>query len=450
MNLLLSAPRRLLSGRFAREVMTLQAGSIATMGVQFVVSVVIANLLGPASLGTYYLAKNVLDFVVMFANLAVGQALITRLATAHARKDSQESLGILAYFVKTAVAVALLELAIGLVFASQVGALASGSSDYGVLARVLFVSPLMGVFFNMVVLALQSSRQIARLTLLENGALIGTSLINVAVVALGGGLEGMLYSVALAPALTSIAAVVVYRSTLPRTPDFPSLGQIIRAAPDVPFRRYFAFSALVSLDKNFANLLAMAPMILLGHRATTVDAAYFRVAFNLMSPLSVPLAPIARNLYAKLAEVAAKGTSQELGHALLKVSLGSGAISVVSSVAMLVLAPFILMIYRPEFMGALPVVYVLGVRFALLGFGVGLGPIYQVLKEMELAIATKVIPAAVMFGGGWYLVGTFGAAGAAATLVIGYLVGDITNAVLVPYIVRKAASGSANSWNKRT
>src|SRR5512138_2725728 len=109
MNFLLFAPKRLLGGRFAREVMTLQVGSIATMAVQFVISVVIANLLGPASLGTYYLAKNVLDFVVMFANLAVGQALITRLAAAHSRSDSQETLGILAYFVKTAVAVALVE-----------------------------------------------------------------------------------------------------------------------------------------------------------------------------------------------------------------------------------------------------------------------------------------------------------------------------------------------------
>ncbi len=419
--------------------MTLQVGSLATMGLQFVTSVVIANILGADLLGRYVLATNVLDFVVMFANLAVGQALITRLAAAHARRDPEESKNILAYFVKTGVVVALIEFAVGVGLSEQAGFLASGDAEYGYLARVLFVSPLFGVFFNMVILALQSSRQIRRLTMLENGALMGTSLLNVAVVALGGGVKGLLYSVALAPLLTSAAALLLYRSTRPRMSGFPTIGEIVRAAPGVPYRRYFVFSALVSVDKNFANLLEKAPMILLGHQATPEAAAFFKVAFNLMKPLAVPFAPIARNLYAKLAELASKGAPRDLGMALLKVSLGSGAISAASSVAMMILAPFILMIYRPEFMASLPVIYVLGVRFALLGFGVGLGPIYQVLNEMELAIATKVVPAIVMFGGGWFLVGSFGAVGAAATLVCGYLVGDLTNAFLVPYIVRRGA-----------
>jgi O-antigen/teichoic acid export membrane protein len=268
---------------------------------------------------------------------------------------------------------------------------------------------------------------------------MGTSLLNVAVVALGGGITGLLYSTALAPLLTSLAALLLYRATRPAMDGFPELLDIVRAAPSVPIRRYFSFSALVSLDKNFANLLALAPELLLGRLAAAEQLAFFRIGFNLMNFLSIPLAPIARNLYAKLAEITARGRPGDLGRALLKVTLVAGGVSVASSAVMMVLAPYILMIYRPVYMPALPVMYALGVRFALLGFGVGLGAIYQVLGEMKLALATKIVPGLVMFAGGWVLVSSYGAVGAAATLVIAYLIGDVTNAFLVPYIVRRAA-----------
>ena len=439
MNLLLSGPKRLLGRRFAREVMTLQIGSFATLGLQFVTSVVITNILNAGPLGQYYLAGNVLNWVTTFVNLAVGQALITRLAAAHAQRDREECLRLLAYYLKTGIAVALLESALGLVLAEQLGVLVVGNAAIGDLARVLFVTPPFLMFYNMGVLALQSSRQITRLTLLENGALMGTSLLNVAVVGLGGGLTGLLYSVAFAQVCTAIAALLLYRATLPQMQVYPTLGEIVRAAPGVPFRRYFAFSALVSIDKNFANFLALAPTTLLGRVGNPAQVAYFRVAFNLMNFLSIPLSPISRNLYAKLAEVAARANPRELGITLLKVSLGAGAISVVSSGALVAASPLILKIYRPEFGPSQAVIYVLGIRFALLGFGVGLGPIYQVLHEMKLAIVTKVVPAAIMFGAGSVLVGSFGAVGAAMTLVSAYAVGDITNAVLVPFIVRRAA-----------
>lgn len=444
MNLMLAVPRRILGGRFAREVMTLQVGSLATLGIQLLTSVVIANILNAKPLGLYYLAGNVLDWVTTFVNLAVGQALITRLAAAHAQEDREESLRLLAYYLKTGIVVSVLECALGLLAAEQLGTLIVGSAEIGGLARVLFITPPFLMLFNMAVLALQSSRQISRLTLLENGALIGTSLLNVAVILAGSGLTGLLVSVEVAQVLAAAAALLLYRATLPRMKAFPTLGEIARAAPGVPFRRYFAFSALVSVDKNFANFLALAPTTLLGRFAgDTAEVAYFRVAFRLMSFLSIPLSPISRNLYAKLAELAARSGARELGPALLKVTLGAGAISIVSSAAMLIASPLILKIYRPEFGPSQAVIYMLGIRFALLGFGVGLGPIYQVLDEMKLAIVTKVVPAAIMFGAGSVLVSSYGAVGAAMTLVSAYIVGDLTNAVLVPFIVRRAEARRA-------
>ncbi len=433
--------QRLLRRRFAREVLTLQVGSFATMGIQFVASVVIPNELGAANYGSYLAARNLLDLVTTFANLAVGQALITKLAASYSRRDEEESLSLLAYFLKVGLIVGLVESAIGLLAGNYVGALFMGDPEAGDLARVLFVIPPLTVILNMVVLALQSSRQIARLALLENGALMLTSVFNAGVVAMGGGLNGLLYSAAFAPLLTSIGALWLYRSTLSKMPGFPTLGQLVRAAPVVPFRRYFAFSALVSVDKNFANLIGLVPTTLLARYSSKAELAYFRVGFNLMNFLSVPLAPIARNLYATLAETLARRGARQMGMTLLKATLLAGGISVASTAFMILASPHILMIYRHEYGAAQPVMYALGLRFALLGFGVGLGPIYQILNAMKLAIVTKAVPAAIMVGGGYLMISQYGAVGAALTLVAAYVVGDITNAVLVPWMVRRAAMG---------
>jgi len=431
---------RLASGRFAREVMTLQVGSLVTMGVQFATSVAIANLLGPNLLGTYVQATAVLNTVNLLANLAVGQALITRLAAAYARRDEDESLGLMAYFLKVSATIGAVEAVVGLLGGSYLGAVIVGDARIGEMAAVLFVNPLLLVFFNMVVMALQSTRQVARLTLLENGAFVLTSLLNVTVVALGWGVTGLLWTVAFTPAITSVAAAILYQSTLPRMPGLPGLGAVVRAAFGVPFRQHFVFSALVSVDKNMFNFMNLLPTLLLSRLASDADVAFFRVGYNLMNFLSVPLAPISRNLYAKLSEILATGDACRLGRSLLRVSLASGGISMLTTLAMLVLSPLILSIYRPEYAAVQPVIYALGLRFALMGFGVGLGPIYQVLDAMKLAIVTKLVPAAIMFFGGWVMVGSYGAVGAALTVVLAYLVGDITNALLVPWMLRRAGS----------
>ena len=439
---LTGALRRLLGRRFAQEVFILQVGSFATMGMQFVASVAIANLLGPVSLGVYAQALALLSLVNLLANLAVGQSLITSLSAAHARRDEAESLRILAYFIKVGFTVSLVEAAVGLGAGVFLGSVVLDDPEIGYLARVLFISPPLLVVFNMVVLALQSTRQLLRLTLLENGALIGTALLNVSAVVLGYGVEGLLFTVAFAPLLTSAAALLVYRSTAARVDGLPGLGSILRAAPSVPYSRYFAFSVLVSADKNLSNLIAQTPILLLARLASDSQVAYFKVAYNLMNFLAVPLAPISRNLYAKLSEIMARRGPEALGSSLLQVSLGAGAISTVATAAMLLASPFILMIYRPEYMAAQAVMYALGLRFVLLGFGVGLGPVYQVLGRMKLALATKVVPGIIMVGAGLLLIGSQGAVGAALTIVVAYLVGDLTNAFLVPWMVKQAKRGN--------
>jgi|GEM_PF-5871983 len=174
---LLAAPRRLLSRRFAREVMTLQMGSFATMGLQFITSIIIANLLNPAPFGVYYQARALLDLVAMLANLAVGQALITRLAAAYTKGDRDECLRLLGYFLKVGLVVSLVEAGVGLLGGSVLGAVVLNDPDIGEMARILFITPPLLVAYNLVLLALQSTRQVKRLALLENGALMLGSLL---------------------------------------------------------------------------------------------------------------------------------------------------------------------------------------------------------------------------------------------------------------------------------
>ncbi|MGE5619863.1 MAG: lipopolysaccharide biosynthesis protein [Sphingomonadaceae bacterium] len=443
---LAALPKRLLGRRFAREVLKLQAGSFATMGTQFSVSVIIANLLDPAPFGVYAQARALLDLVNMLANLAVGQALITRLAAAHARGDDEETLRIMAYFLKVGLTVSLVEAAVGLLGGGYLGTVVLNDPEVGHLSRILFVSPPLLVLFNLAVLALQSSRQVGRLALLENGALMATSLLNLIVVALGGGVTGLLYSVAFVPLLTSTAALWLYSATLPKMAGFPTLWQIVRAAPGIPFRRYFAFSAMVSIDKNLANMIALAPTLLLGRLSSAEEVAYFKVASNLtLTILAVPMSPISRNLYAKLAEVRARFGAARIGRPLVQVTAAGLAISATLTLGLVLVAPFVIQLYRPTYLPALDVMYALGVRCALLGFAIGLGPLYQALDIMPLAIVSKIVPAAVMLGAGTVLVGSMGAVGAAWTVTATYLVGDVISAGLVWWILRRE---SRRAWQE--
>ena len=434
----MAIPRRLLARRFAQEVLTLQAGSFATMGLQFVTSVIIANLLNPAPFGVYAQARALLDFVAMLANLAVGQALITRLSAAYSKGDNDESLRIMAYYIKIGLAASLVESAVGILGGSYLGAVVLNDPEIGEMARILFVTPPLLVVFNMVVLALQSTRQVKVLAMLENGALMLGSILNLGVVAIGGGVMGLLYTVAFTPVLTATAALLIYRANLPKMEGLPTLRQIVLAVPGVSFRRYFAFSALVSVDKNIANLISLAPTLLLGNLASDAEVAYYKVASNLtVTLLAVPMSPISRNLYAKLAEVRARFGSAHVGKALVQVTVGGLAISAALSAVLMLVAPFILRIYRPEYQPALGVMYGLGIRCATLGFAVGLGPLYQVMDAMKLAIASKVIPALTMLGCGWLLISSMGAVGAAWTVSITYLAGDVISACLVFWLLRR-------------
>ncbi len=433
---LTAASMRLAGRRFAKEVLTLQVGSFATMGIQLVTSVVIANLLGPRSLGDYYQSRALLDFVNMLVNFAVGQALITQLAAAYAQRNGEESRRILAYFVKLGMATSFVTMAVGLLGGDLLGGLVLDDPHIGEIARILFVTPPLLVVYNTVTMALQSSRQVGRLTLLENGYLMSTSLLNVLVAALGGGVNELLYSVAISALLAAAGALWIYHRTLPKMPSYPTLMEVVRSIPGMPFRGYFTFSAMVSLDKNIANLISLAPTILIGRWGASEDVAFYNIASRFtVTLLSVPMSPVSRNLYAKLAEVRVK-TPERLGRMLVQVTLASLAISAGMAAVMMLAAPFVIRIFRPEYLPALGAMYGLGVRCATLGFGVGLGPLYQVLGKMKLAILSKIPPALVLLVGGWLLIPAFGAMGGAWTVSLTYLVGDIISACLMWWILR--------------
>lgn len=435
-NLRDTVARQLVRRRFAREVLTLQSGSFAAFGIQVLTSVIIANELGVSRYGTFALARNLVDIVGSVAGLAVGQALVTRLTTAVSKGDKDEAASLIGYSLKVGLLIGLVQAAVGLMGADWLSSLLGYDPQIGVLAKLLFLIPVFSVAFNSVVLMLQSSRQAARLTLLESGTLVGTSVMNATAVALGTGLQGMVYTTALGPLLASIASLLLYRAVWTQI-GLPDPASILRATLTISVRKYFSFSAWVSADKSFANLIALAPTTLLGMLSTEAEVAYFRLGYRLMDFLSIPLSPIARNLYAALAQVASKEKPRALGKALAQATAVGGVVSVVGTGAMMLTSPYILLLYSPEYAPVQSVMYALGLRFALLGFGVGLGPIYQVLDAMKIAILTKVVPALIMLGVGWMVIGQYGAVGAAISLVTAYLVGDLVNLLLVPWLMRR-------------
>src|ERR671939_30812 len=85
-----SALLPLLRRPFVRDVGVLQIGSLASLGVSFLLSVALARVLGRDGYGAYALVISTMTTISLFKRLGQDYIVTTRLAAAYARYDSLE------------------------------------------------------------------------------------------------------------------------------------------------------------------------------------------------------------------------------------------------------------------------------------------------------------------------------------------------------------------------
>jgi O-antigen/teichoic acid export membrane protein len=406
-------PRRLLARKFARDVLVLQAGTLVRLALVMGSTALLARVLGPEGLGRYNLVLAYFTTINLFGNFGVGQAVLTRLAAARAAGDREEMLALMAYYIKMSLLVGAVLTGGAWLLAPELAQRLGYDAEVGRLARLLFLVTPCGILYGLTTTVAQSARDMKGLALLETLSVLFGAVCMVAGAWLAG-LGGVIAGSMAGTALSALAGWLHYRLAA-RPAGYPPEHAVAWLVPRVPLRRFLRFSALVTLDKNMATMFSQTPTLFLGRLAGDAETAFFGVATNVFRLPELIQASIARNLMVKLSEQQGRGDIAALRRTFWLVTFGAGAISIVTTAAFVLVAPWLVeWLYGREFRAALPAVYVYAGHMAVLGFATGISSIFQIQDRVGVNILIKLGLYLFVVPLGWWLVATYRSAGAAA------------------------------------
>lgn len=399
---------------FVRDTATLQAGTLVSLGLGIISSVVFARVLQLERFGEYALISAIVAVASIPLDLGVGYGTLTLLAAAHARKSREEVLGIITFFVK---ATALIAVGIGIPVIAGTWVIASAvyhSSRLGLLAAPFLLVQVLAAFFVLITIVYQVERRLKALVVFENFNRVLLVLFPVALVLAGQGIVGIALGQLAATVVSVVGAGLLYRRARAADALLPSVRDIVSRLGQVRLGEYFRFSFKIAFDKNVANLFATLPVVFLGRFAPVYLAGYYKLAF---SYLQVPMrltGSVSRLLQVQLPQSYAAGPETLIRH-FRKVTIYSGLLSAcLVFVAVVLAGPLITIVYGAPYGAAAKVVYAL-VPFAFVsGFSVGMGPVFRAIDRVGSVIVINLVTLAVVTPVGLWLIRQFHVYGAAA------------------------------------
>ena len=407
--------------KFVKDTLILQFGTLATMGANLATSVLLARILQPERYGIYALVFSLYGLIGLFGNVGVGQATVTRLAEAYAKGDEEEVTDLLAFFVKMSAIMATVISIVGFLVLPYLATRMYGDPEIGHMARLLFLIAPLGIMYGVVTTILLSVRMMQQLTILESLMTILTSIFVIGFVLLGSGVNGIVYGHVLATALSSAIGILIYHKLRWQLGSaLPSLRKTLKQVWQVGIKKYFGLGFLIAVDKNIVKLADLMPILLLGIFVEPEEVSHFKIAVGAIGLPSVLLGAISRNLATKLPESKGRGNIKELRGSFLKVSVYSGLVSIGCTFAFVLVAPYLVRyLYGVEYLSAVKLIYILAISSGLLGFGVGLGPLFRTAQRMDLPIKINLSRLAILIPIGLVLVKNMDTTGAALFVASG-------------------------------
>ena len=152
------------------------------------------------------------------------------------------------------------------------------------------------------VIALQASRRMGQLVLLENANSLATAILPVGLALAGFGLLGVFTGQVIASLIAVGIGFVLYRRLVADDPLFPTVRELLRGIvrPDLPLWPSTRFGLSIAFDKNLVSLYNLAPILLLARFVPEDEVGQLRVALSYMAIPAVLLTPISRLLMVDL------------------------------------------------------------------------------------------------------------------------------------------------------
>ena len=394
---------------------TLQAGSFVTIIISIPFGIILARWLHPEGLGLYNLSITALSLIGILGYIVgVSDAGINKLAKSYAEREEKEVRDILSFVLKIGLIITSIVFATGMIIAPYISNILYHNTEITLFVRILLLTIPIGILTGICKTIFQGTRNIKTLVLLENLNAIITPLISVTAVLLGFGVLGVINGKVIGVVIGSFLAFALYRRLRLSNPRiFPSFREMLFNKIKVAkFKEFFQFSLIIGIDKTIDHFKLLLPIIFLGTLFPPQEVGYFALASSIIAVPRLFSAQVSRNLSAKIPEAYANGNIKEVRAVFLKVTKYSCLIMFTATVALLLVAPYLIkLFYGIEYIPSITVVYILGIPAIISGLS-GLGPLYRTLNKVYVPICINVVTLPIASYVGWIAIREMGAIGA--------------------------------------
>jgi O-antigen/teichoic acid export membrane protein len=417
---------------FVRDAGVLQIGAFATLGVNFLLSVGLARMLGRDSYGAYALVISTTTTISLFKRLGQDYVATTDLSAAYARRDARGADRALVAFNVINIWSTLLVIPIALLVAPAIMGWFFKDEALAEPLRLALLPPLWAMSLATLVVVLQSSRRVLALTLVENSNNLALGAAALAMVLAGGKVSGVFLGQAVASLVFAALAVGLYRRVQSDDPLLPTLRALwvgFQQRPRAVWRE-FRSGLAVALDKNLVSLYPLSPILLLGSLAPTDQVALLRVAMSYVAVPLVALGAVSRLLMVKFPELHAR-QPERVRRFYLQVTAIGGLASITLTIPFVLLAPWLIgLLYGPDFVPASHLVPLLAIDPLLAGIGIAAGPIFRTYARNIWAVYANVAVLTLGLPCAYVLIQSHGLEGAALAYA-----GLVTTLRLAAYVL---------------
>lgn len=422
---------------FIRNVATLQAGSFASSIIQSGIGILIARLLQPELLGIYSLAFGLAAMTSLVIGAGIQEAVSSLLGGAYAQKDRVEVENIFGFMFKITFFAALTVLVFSF-FLPNVADKLYGNSIIGIYASVIVVAVVLSsFFFTLAYSAFQVTGRIKSLTYLIVSDQLLRSCLSLVLIIAGFGVLGAVSGHLIGALIIFIFSALLFKGLRKRDFIFPDLHRLITSAKRVSLKKYFGFTFWVALDRNMGNLFMALPVILTGVYVTVSEVSFFRLAFGYVNLALSLLGPISVLLNVEFPKLRIENR-EKLAENFKKVSLYSLALSVLLTVAAIIISPLAFKIlYGENFLPSVPYVAGLIVYGALYGIGVGLGPMWRAINGVKVSIVINLVILGAGIPLGLWLIKNYGLWGSVIMVTVWFTTSHLLSFIYLIHYLKK-------------
>jgi len=375
---------------FIKDVGILEVSKFFSIFLSIISSVVLARLLHPELYGLYGLVFAFVGLIGIFTDWGASYASLTLLAKKYTEKNKKEIKNILVYFIKVVFwSISTIGI-LALIFSPFFTKIIYDNNQIGNWARIILLAVFINIFYNLLIIILQSIRRIKQLAILEVFNKFVYVLLSIGFVFFGLGLTGLVWAHLLSSFIFLILSFFIYQHLSKKDDFLPSVKKIFLNLKEVKIKKYFNFGFLIAVDKNLGRLVHLLPIIFLGFFALSSEVGYFKIAFAYITIPTMILNPISRLLSVQLPKSNTYGFKTLEKH-FYKTTFYSGLISIFLVIPFIILAPYLIkFFYGVEYIQSIQLVYYLAIFTALSGFGVGISPLYRTINKMKISIIVNM------------------------------------------------------------